>query len=120
MIGNSNYQHTQKLKNPINDATAIAASLKRLNFEVVAANDVTIESLAGVLSTFVDKLNGADVGLFYYAGHGISFKGKNFIVPVDAKLSNQFRLRQETTPIDQILSEMSLQNEDKFSFLGCL
>ncbi len=117
VIGNANYQHTTPLANPANDARAIAASLKKLSFDVVEAYDTDIDGLSEQLDLFSQKLQGADVGLFFYAGHGLSFGGNNYIVPVDAQLTSQFRLRRETIPIDEILNEMAASARINLLFL---
>ena len=117
VIGNADYQHTTPLANPANDARAIAASLQKLNFEVVEAYDMDIDGLSEQLDRFSQKLQGADVGLFFYAGHGLSFGGNNYIVPVDAKLTSQFRLRRETIPIDEIMNEMAASARVSLLFL---
>ena len=107
VMGNSNYEHVPVLPNPQNDARAIAAALERLNFDVVLALDVTRQTMAQPLSTFSQKLNGADVGLFFYAGHGLSFEGHNYLVPVDATAENHIQVKFEMTAIDQIAEEMA-------------
>lgn len=107
VIGNSNYTQVPTLPNPQNDARAIAEVLKRLNFEVVLALDVTRQTMAEPLSQFSRLLTGADVGLFFYAGHGLSFEGRNYLVPVDATADNHIQVKFEMTAIDQIAEEMA-------------
>ena len=70
VIGNSAYQHTAALKNPSNDATDMAATLQQLGFDVIDGNDLTKEEMEQRIRAFAAKLAGADVGLFFYAGHG--------------------------------------------------
>ena len=107
VIGNSNYVHVPVLTNPQNDARAIAKALERLGFEVVLALDVTRQDMARPLSEFSRKLTGADVGLFFYAGHGLSFDGRNYLVPVDATAENHIQVKFEMTAIDEIAEEMA-------------
>ncbi len=84
VIGNSAYKNTEPLLNPRNDAEELAAALTRVGFEVVLALDVTQSQMAEPVRKFVGRLREADVALLYYAGHGLSFEGENYIVPVDA------------------------------------
>jgi uncharacterized protein YecT (DUF1311 family) len=107
VIGNSNYVHVPVLANPQNDARAIAEVLERLGFEVVLALDVARQDMARPLSEFSQKLAGADVGLFFYAGHGLSFDGRNYLVPVDATAENHIQVKFEMTAIDEIAEEMA-------------
>jgi uncharacterized protein YecT (DUF1311 family) len=107
VIGNSNYVHTAPLANPVNDARAIAAALQRLDFDVVLALDVTQNEMAQPLSEFAKRLQGADVALLFYAGHGLSFEGRNYLVPVDAKAESAIYVKFQMTPIDRIAEEMA-------------
>ncbi|MCP4185876.1 MAG: caspase family protein [Hyphomicrobiales bacterium] len=91
VIGNSNYQHTSPLRNPANDADLIGSKLSEIGFDVLASKEISLSATRQVISEFAGKIR--DVGedaivLFYYAGHGIQYNGKNFIVPVDANLQS--------------------------------
>ncbi len=106
VIGNSNYQYTTSLKNPNNDATDISATFQRLGFKVITAKDQTVSELTSSLSKFSQELQSSHVGLLWYAGHGIQYQGRNYIIPVDAKLENEFSIGRETVPFDEIISAM--------------
>jgi uncharacterized caspase-like protein len=71
VIGNAAYQHVPPLRNPSNDATDIAAKLRGLGFDVVEGIDLQKRDMEKRVRAFAEALNGADVGLFYYAGHGL-------------------------------------------------
>ena len=87
VIGNSNYQFTDKLKNPVNDATDIAATLKNLGFEVISGTDLTLPQMRKLVREFGIKLQQEkSIGLFYYAGHGVQVGGSNYLIPVDANI----------------------------------
>lgn len=91
VLGNSNYQHTSKLKNPANDAKLITAKLEEIGFEVVGKQDLSNKETQALVAEFAQKISevGEDgIVLFYYAGHGIQYNGENFIVPVDANLTS--------------------------------
>src|SRR5436305_14655742 len=87
VIGNSAYQNVARLDNPKNDATLIADTLGRLGFTLVggaAQVDLDKPSFDAAVQRFGNQLVGADVGLFYYAGHGLQLRGTNYLVPVTA------------------------------------
>ena len=91
VIGNSNYQNTSPLRNPANDADLIGTKLSDIGFDVLTSKDISLSATRQVISKFASKIR--DIGddgivLFYYAGHGIQYNGKNFIVPVDANLQS--------------------------------
>ncbi|HEX2448692.1 MAG TPA: caspase family protein [Methyloceanibacter sp.] len=88
VIGNSAYQHTAPLRNPSNDASDMAEKLRALGFEVIDGTNLSKSEMESRIRTFATKLSGADVGLFFYAGHGMQVDGKNFLAPVDASLKS--------------------------------
>ena len=93
VVGNSAYQSTTPLSNPMNDARDMGAALKAVGFEVVEALDADRRKLDGALRAFTDKLANADVALFFYAGHGLQVGAQNYLVPIDAKLRARARPR---------------------------
>ncbi len=106
VLGNGAYVNAPQLPNPPNDARAIATRLHDLGFEVVEGYDLTNENLIRALNDFSRKLSGADVGLFFYAGHGLQVNGENFIVPVDAKLEQLADLDFQTVKVARILDQL--------------
>jgi len=106
VIGNSHYQFSNALRNPVNDARAIASSLQGLGFEVMEHEDLTQPQLKQAINSFGQKLRGYDVGLFYYAGHGVQSKGVNYMVPIEAELKNEEQIEFDCVAADRVLSFM--------------
>jgi uncharacterized caspase-like protein len=86
VIGNGDYQNFPRLANPTNDATGVAAALKAAGFRVTLKLNATYQDMNQALDVFAQQLRGADVGLFYYAGHATQVNWRNFILPVAASL----------------------------------
>jgi len=84
VIGNAAY--SAPLRNPRNDAKAVAKMLKGLGFEVLEYTDLGLYGMRKAISDFGDKLKNGGIGLFYYSGHGVALDGNNFLVPVDASI----------------------------------
>jgi tetratricopeptide (TPR) repeat protein len=87
VIGNSAYEHAPALANPANDARLMSDTLLSLGFFVVGGGarlDLDKKGFDAALAEFDKELTGADVALFYYAGHGVETNGLNYLVPVDA------------------------------------
>jgi formylglycine-generating enzyme required for sulfatase activity len=87
VIGNAAYAHVARLGNPGNDARLMAATLRGLGFTLVGGGpqlDLDKSAIDRVVQDFGRSLQGADVGLFYFAGHGLQVDGINYLVPVDA------------------------------------
>lgn len=117
VLGNGNYQETSRLANPVNDAADMAEKLRSVGFEVIEGHDLGKRDLERKIGEFSDALERADTGLFFYAGHGIQVDGRNFIVPVDAKLDVPAKLRLETVQIDDVLDIMEQQTKTSLVFL---
>ena len=89
VVGNGAYKFVQPLPNPTVDAKSMATLLRNAGFEVVEGTDLGREGMTSRLREFATKSQGADVAVFYYAGHGISVNGKNYLIPVDADLKSE-------------------------------
>ncbi|MFK5892124.1 MAG: SUMF1/EgtB/PvdO family nonheme iron enzyme [Pseudomonadota bacterium] len=109
VIGNSAYSFSPLL-NPSNDAEDISSALRKNNFEVMQVLDATLEQIDSAIAEFGKKLTNAEVGLFFYAGHGIQSSGRNYIIPVDAVLNKQSDLKYRAVDVGQILDEMAYAN----------
>lgn len=117
VIGNSAYQHVAPLPNPGNDAADMTAKLEGLGFEVVHGTDLDLARLRRVVRDFAGRLDGADLALFYYAGHGLQVDGENYLAPVDAKLASHVDLDFEAVPMNLILSAMERSTRINLIFL---
>lgn len=118
LIGISNYQFATSLRNPINDVEAIEKALKRIGFDIILLKDTTFKDLRLALNSFGTKLNDYDVGLFYFAGHGIQIKGHNYLIPADANPLNENQVEFDCINANLILSIMEdAKNETNFIFL---
>jgi hypothetical protein len=107
VIGNGNYQFTDKLKNPVNDANDMAEALKKLGFEVISGTDLTLAQMRKLVREFGNKLQQQkSVGLFYYAGHGIQVNGNNYLVPVDANIETAVETPDYSMDSDTVLRFM--------------
>ena len=104
VIGNGAYQHTDPLRNPVNDARAMARALSDAGFEVIARENLTRRAFVEALHEFAGKVPPGGVGLFYYAGHGIQVRGVNHLVPVDATLANERDVKYETVDLNDVLN----------------
>ena len=117
VIGNSAYKNAPQLKNPVNDATDMAAALKRLGFDVVSGLDVDFSSMRRLVRSFSDKLDGSDAALLFYAGHGLQVAGKNYLVPVDAQIESLSDLDFGTIDLDLVLKSMEADTRVNIIFL---
>jgi tetratricopeptide (TPR) repeat protein len=116
VIGNSQYsREIGELRNPVNDATDMAAELQKSNFDVQLLTNATYGQIRAGLLKFKEKLDAGDrdktVGLFYFAGHGLRLEEENYIVPVDAKIEYEDDIWRYCFPVQRmVLSNMEQSN----------
>lgn len=107
VVGNGGYASVTPLKNPVNDANAVAKSLRDLGFVVTLALDLDKASFEDKVRSFANSLDGAGAAVFYYAGHGMQVDGRNYMVPVDARIDNEADLPFELISIDIVLQRLA-------------
>ncbi|HSR82044.1 MAG TPA: caspase domain-containing protein [Hyphomicrobiaceae bacterium] len=117
VVGNSAYVHANALPNPVNDAGDMAKALSGVGFDVILGLDLSKSAFDGKVRDFARALEKADVGLFFYAGHGLQIAGKNHLVPVDAKLQVVRDLDFEAISLDFVLKQMELDRDGKINIV---
>jgi carboxyl-terminal processing protease len=109
IVGNSNYKNVARLENPKNDATLMASTLRDLGFQLVGNGpqlDLDKQGLDRVIQTFSKSLQGADVAMFYYAGHGVQVRGSNYLVPVNANPTREADVDFQMVDVNLVLRQM--------------
>lgn len=105
VIGNATYK-VNSLKNPVNDSTDMARSLRSVGFDVIEANNTTLAQMREATRRFADRLGNSDVGLVYYSGHGVEVKGKNYLIPVNADIKREYEVVDQAFDANQFLEMM--------------
>jgi len=93
VVGNGAYKNVAALPNPAVDARSMAKLLRNVGFEVVEGSNLSRDKMTEKLLDFGKKAEGADVALFFYAGHGIAVNGTNYLLPVDADLKSEMDVK---------------------------
>jgi hypothetical protein len=110
VIGNGKYEYGGTLANPENDAKAIGQKLRELGFEVFEYVNLDQKSMKMSIDNFGVKLKNYDVGLFFYAGHGLQVDGNNYLVPTDASLIDITDVEYNCVRADRVLGKMESSN----------
>ncbi len=110
VIGCSEYEHVLKLDNPDNDATAMEKSLEKRGFDVIMKIDPELKEMKMIIDDFGIELKNYDVGLFYFAGHGVQVNGNNYLIPVDANLRTERAVEYDCVQANRILANMEDAN----------
>lgn len=109
VVGNSGYQNITRLANAQNDATLIAETLRGVGFSLIgdaAQVDLDKPAFDKAIQAFGNQLIGADVALFYYAGHGVQIRGSNYLVPVSANPVREADVDFQMVDVALILRQM--------------
>src|SRR6201991_2856390 len=93
VVGNGAYKNVAPLPNPPVDAKAMASALRNVGFEVVEGTNLTRDKMTERLLDFGKKAQGADVAVFFYAGHGIAISGTNYLLPIDADIKSEMDVK---------------------------
>ena len=105
VIGNAAYA-SKPLKNPVNDARAMAATLRRLGFTVVLKENATLREMVTAVREFGGSLPAKGAALIYYSGHGAQLKDKNYLIPIGADIQKEADLEFEGMDAGRLLSEL--------------
>ena len=106
VIGNSAYREAP-LRNPVNDARAMAQRLRELGFTVIAHENATKRTMEAAIIEFGRRLGEGGVGAFYYAGHGLQVRGRNYLVPVDCEIDDEASTRVAAVDVELLLEQMN-------------
>ncbi len=107
VIGNAAYK-TERLDNSVNDARAMGSTLRALGFNVAQLEDASRNQMFEAIRVFGDRIKAGSVGLFYYAGHGVQVKGRNYLLPVDSGIEREDEVVHHAIDIAQVLEKMEV------------
>jgi len=108
-IGNAAYPE-EALANPTNDARDVAGQLKALGFECIELTDATISKMQDSLKRFSERLDDAEVGLFFFAGHGMQIDGDNYLTAVDTDFEKELDAKYSSLPLNKVIDTLERGN----------
>jgi uncharacterized caspase-like protein len=111
VIGNAGYKNSP-LRNPTNDADLISNALSSSGFIVSRYDNLTYTKMREVVRTFGEKLSRGDVGLFYFSGHAVQYRGKNYLLPINDDLKHPNEIPSTALDIDFVLAKMETAKND--------
>jgi hypothetical protein len=106
VIGNGTYTNAPSLKNPPNDATDMANALSNVGFTVEHGINLTQRQMKAMIRGFGQKVKGGGQGLFYFAGHGVQLRGRNYLIPVDADIRSEADIEDQGVDVNLVLGLM--------------
>jgi hypothetical protein len=105
VIGNTKYPNSP-LRNPANDARAIADLLRQLDFTVSLWLDADQRTMERAVEDFTNRVPPGSMGLFYFSGHGVQIEGSNYLIPIGGVFHEPSDLRYRAVPADWVLARM--------------
>jgi uncharacterized caspase-like protein len=105
VIGNSAYK-SSPLRNPVRDARAISRALAETGFKVTVLENASETGMRRAIRAFGDELAAGGVGLFYYAGHGMQVRGRNYLIPVNADIEREDEVEDQAVDANLVLTKM--------------
>ena len=110
VIGNAAYAQSP-LRNPRNDALAMAEKLAQLQWSVTPVLDADEQRMRAALTEFGKRLHDGDDALLYYAGHGVQINGINYLVPVDARFSTQLDIKNHALSLNDVMDTLGQRHD---------
>jgi len=110
IFGNAKYPGYE-LANPVNDANDITVVLRKLGFITVTKTDCTLVQMNLEIEKFGDELNKYDIGLFFFAGHGLQIKGANYITAIDTRFHDEDSVEYSSVSLNKLLDVMERNKE---------
>jgi len=107
VIGNGAYSNVPTLLNPPNDASDVAAALKRLGFSVSLLTNARFDEMRRGLIALGREAAGADMATVYFAGHGMEINGENWLIPIDAELKRDTDAANEAISLRSVMLQVS-------------
>ena len=105
VIGNASYR-VGALKNPVNDAQAVAGALRGLGFDVALRENTSLRELIEAFRQFSLNARSARVRVVYYAGHGVQVKGRNYLLPVDTEIRAEDEVQAKSADLNELLERL--------------
>lgn len=115
LIGNNQYA-SSPLRNAVNDARDLGAALKELGFKVIVRENATRKDMTDALREFGAALEGASTALFFYAGHGMQFKDRNYLIPIDAVMASEDDITLFSIEVNLVFDRME-RAKTRFNFI---
>lgn len=95
------------LSTPVGDAGAVAEALRQRGFTVIVAENVGRDALQAAVDRFSRTLEPDGVALVFFAGYGIQVKGRNYLIPVDARVWSESDVVRDGISVDGLLETLA-------------
>ncbi len=115
LIGNNAYP-SSPLRNAGNDARDLGAALREMGFKTIVKENTSRAQMIAALQEFGKALDGAEAALFFYAGHAMQFKDRNYLIPIDAVMGSEDDVTFFSVEVSQVFDRME-RARTRFNFV---
>ncbi|HQW37679.1 MAG TPA: caspase family protein [Usitatibacteraceae bacterium] len=115
LIGNNAYP-SSPLRNAVNDSRDLGAALRELGFRTIVKENTSRADMIAALQEFGRALDGAEAALFFYAGHAMQFKDRNYLIPIDAVMGSEDDVTFFSVEVSQVFDRME-RARTRFNFV---
>ena len=115
LIGNNAYP-SAPLRNAVNDSRDLGAALRELGFKTIVKENTSRAEMIAALQEFGKALDGAEAALFFYAGHAMQFKDRNYLIPIDAVMGSEDDVTFFSVEVAQVFDRME-RARTRFNFV---
>lgn len=106
VIGNADYANA-RLRTPTQDAKAINDKLVRLGFKVKLEENATQRTMLAAFRNYISQAERNDVRLIYFAGHGVQWRGRNYLVPIDIDIQREEDLASNAVDLTEVVERLA-------------
>jgi len=117
LIANQNYPKVEqdvnifgKLETAVNEMQGLAKVLRSYGFNVTEVADADSETMSKAINQFISSLQAGDVGLLYYAGHGVQVDMQNYLIPVNKKFADAIDVKHGAYLAQSAIEKLSRSN----------
>jgi len=104
VIGNGHYPDANApLSQPINDARALTASLRRNGFDVDVVEDASKDDMSRAVDRLKSKITPDSVVMLFFGGYGVQAGRESYMLPVDARIWKEADVRRDGLSVESVL-----------------
>jgi uncharacterized caspase-like protein len=110
IIGNGHYPDAAApLSQPINDARALSAQLRRDGFDVDVVEDASRDDMIRAMDRLRGKIRSDSIVMLFFGGYGVQVGRESYMIPVDATIWNERDVRRDGVSIESVLDVIQQQ-----------
>jgi len=110
LIANAKYQNFGNLSTPVKEARDLKKTLEILGFSVTIIENASLDTMQEAIDSFSSKLqNQGGIGFFHYGGHAVQVNGINYLIPCNAVIPDEKKVKSRSLCVDDVMASMSAE-----------